>query len=215
MSDTVAMGKITKGFNYEVVMGSPVLGIFVMIPELGDYSGQTIAIEVKRNTQVNGKLAASQMLDQVLLEGEAVVILLEDAPKEIITTTWTAVAKYSANALAIAVQTAQINSDFVAILNVNSVNVYPYIHWNPKCGIGPVIMPVIENASGIYEMSSAGMKIGSSLMLNNVIYKESIQVGSKYIAYGNDEDGNPFSTPPMRCVEAGENPVFSTIDNIE
>ena len=60
-------GKISKGFFSTVVMGNdPILGQFVMIPDKGNYVGETLGVEIDKSTLLNGQPAKSLHLDKIL-----------------------------------------------------------------------------------------------------------------------------------------------------
>lgn len=79
-------------------------------------------------------------------------------------------------------------------VKVKNVKVYPYIDWNGG-GIGPVILPVIEGASGTYAVGTLGRSVFYNLDLDPE--KSSIGIHQKYFATGENEDGIPFTTPWM------------------
>ena len=75
-------GKISKGFFYTVVMGNnPILGHFVMIPDKGNYVGETLGVEIDKSTLLNGKPAQSLHLDKILGSGKRVSVKLKAAPE--------------------------------------------------------------------------------------------------------------------------------------
>jgi hypothetical protein len=75
---------------------------------------------------------------------------------------------------------------------VKNVNVYPYIDWNGG-GVGPVILPIIEGASGTYAVGTLRRSVFYNLNLEPE--KSSIGVHQKYFATGENEDGTSFTTP--------------------
>lgn len=79
-------------------------------------------------------------------------------------------------------------------VKVKNVKVYPYIDWNGG-GIGPVILPVIEGASGTYAVGTLGRSVFYNLDL--APEKSSIGIHQRYLATGETEDGTPFTTPWM------------------
>jgi hypothetical protein len=79
-------------------------------------------------------------------------------------------------------------------VKVKNVKVYPYIDWNGG-GIGPVILPVIDGASGTYAVGTLGRSVFYNLDLKPE--KSSIGIHQRYFATGENEDGTPFTTPWM------------------
>ncbi len=74
-------GKISKGIFYTVVMGNdPILGQFVMIPDKGNYVGETLGVEIDKSTLINGQPAKSLHLDKILGSGKRVSVKLKAAP---------------------------------------------------------------------------------------------------------------------------------------
>ncbi len=91
-------------------------------------------------------------------------------------------------------------------VKVKNVNVYPYVEWHGG-GVGPVILPVIENASGTYAVGTLIMSVFYNLDLN-VTEKPKLGIHQRYVATGETEDGTPFSTPWMYCTNASNQPEF-------
>jgi len=91
-------------------------------------------------------------------------------------------------------------------VKVKNVNVYPYVEWHGG-GVGPVILPVIENASGTYVVGTLIMSVFYNLDLN-VTEKPKLGIHQRYVATGETEDGTPFSTPWMYCTNASNQPEF-------
>ncbi|MFB9077464.1 hypothetical protein ACFFLS_18360 [Flavobacterium procerum] len=90
---------------------------------------------------------------------------------------------------------------------VKNVNVYPYIDWKGG-GIGPVILPVIEGASGTYAVGTLLTSIFYNLNLTDATQKNKLGVHQKYFATGETEDGSSFTTPWMYCTNTSDNPEF-------
>jgi len=91
-------------------------------------------------------------------------------------------------------------------VKVKNVNVYPYVEWHGG-GVGPVILPVIEGASGTYAVGTLIMSVFYNLDLN-VTDKPKLGIHQRYVAMGETEDGTPFTTPWMYCTNAGNQPEF-------
>lgn len=90
---------------------------------------------------------------------------------------------------------------------VKNVNIYPYIDWKGG-GVGPVILPVIEGASGTYAVGTLMTSIFYNLDLTTATQKSKLGVHQRYVAIGETEDGTPFNTPWMYCTNAGDQPEF-------
>ncbi|MCD0470952.1 hypothetical protein [Flavobacterium sp. JAS] len=79
-------------------------------------------------------------------------------------------------------------------VKVKNVNVYPYVDWNGG-GVGPVILPVVEGASGTYAVGTLIRSVFYNLDLQTKNSK--LGIHQKYVAIGETEDGTPFTTPWM------------------
>lgn len=90
---------------------------------------------------------------------------------------------------------------------VKNVNVYPYIDWKGG-GVGPVILPVIEGASGTYAVGTLITSVFYNLDLKSATQITPLKVHQRYVAIGQTEDGTSFTTPWMFCTNAGDNPEF-------
>jgi hypothetical protein len=84
-------GKITKSFMYTRV--GQTLGYFVMIPENGNYQGETVGITITESTHESNKPESFQQGLEVSIQTEADPQLVNPEP-----TTWTADCKYAATA---------------------------------------------------------------------------------------------------------------------
>ncbi|HYH04195.1 MAG TPA: hypothetical protein VEC37_13980 [Bacillota bacterium] len=87
------------------------MGNFVIYPSSGEFSGQTIAISVLKNTLVSiggvTRPAEEFNLPEILREPLLVIVDTNEAPQPIITDgSWTAIAQYSATAEEITVKLA-------------------------------------------------------------------------------------------------------------
>ena len=91
-------------------------------------------------------------------------------------------------------------------VKVKNVNVYPYVEWHGG-GVGPVILPVIEGASGTYAVGTLITSVFYNLDLN-VTEKPKLGIHQQYVAMGETEDGTPFTTPWLYCTNAGIQPEF-------
>ncbi len=96
---------------------------------------------------------------------------------------------------------------------VKNVNVYPYIDWKGG-GVGPVILPVVEGASGTYAVGTLITSVFYNLDLTSVTQKTKLVVHQRYVAIGETEDGTSFTTPWMYCTNAGDNPEFGRTINL-
>lgn len=92
-------------------------------------------------------------------------------------------------------------------VKVKNVNVYPYIDWNGG-GVGPVILPVIEGASGTYAVGTLLMSVFYNLDLDLQTQKPKLGIHQRYVAIGETEDGTPFTTPWMYCTNNSSQPEF-------
>lgn len=92
-------------------------------------------------------------------------------------------------------------------VKVKNVNIYPYIDWHGG-GVGPVILPVIEGASGTYAVGTLFTSIFYNLDLNQLGQAPKLGIHQRYVAIGETEDGTPFTTPWMFCTNAGSQPEF-------
>lgn len=91
---------------------------------------------------------------------------------------------------------------------VKNVNIYPYIDWPPHAGIGPVIPPVIEGATGTYAVGTLTTNIFYNLNLKGGKRTGELSVHHQYVAIGQYENGSSFTTPWMFCLNDGKEPTF-------
>jgi hypothetical protein len=103
-------------------------------------------------------------------------------------------------------------------VKVKNVSVYPYL----GVGIGPVVPPVIEAAKGTYAVGTLAMSVYYNLDLSGGKRLKDIVVHGQYIAHGEYENGSPFVSVWMYCLDAGKDPKFgrtitigATADNPE
>jgi hypothetical protein len=92
-------------------------------------------------------------------------------------------------------------------VKVKNVNVYPYVDWSGG-GVGPVILPVVEGASGTYAVGTLIMSAFYNLDLDSVEQSSQLVMHQRYVAMGETEDGTPFTTPWMYCTNTGNQPQF-------
>lgn len=92
-------------------------------------------------------------------------------------------------------------------VKVKNVSVYPYVDWNGG-GVGPVILPVIEGASGTYAVGTLIMSAFYNLDLDSGNQSSQLVVHQRYVAMGETEDGAPFTTPWMYCTNTSNQPQF-------
>ncbi|WP_281231802.1 hypothetical protein [Flavobacterium gelatinilyticum] len=95
---------------------------------------------------------------------------------------------------------------------VKNVNVYPYIDWKGG-GVGPVILPVIEGASGTYAVGTLIRSVFYNLNLSST-GQTKLGIHQRYVAIGEYQDGTPFTTPWMYCTNAGDEPQFGRTINL-
>lgn len=92
-------------------------------------------------------------------------------------------------------------------VKVKNVNVYPYFSWHGG-GIGPVILPVIEGASGDYSVGTLLTNVFYNLNLSGGQQSSPLVVHESYIAIGETEEGAPFTSHWMYCLSGGSEPTF-------
>lgn len=88
-------------------------------------------------------------------------------------------------------------------LKVTDVDICPYIDWDPRWGIGPVVLPVVTGGHGTYVIDASGVGVGYELDITGGTIEHppigKLMVGGTYVARMTDEDGNPVSSPPITC----------------
>ncbi|WP_157505916.1 hypothetical protein [Flavobacterium chungangense] len=92
-------------------------------------------------------------------------------------------------------------------VKVKNVNVYPYVDWHGG-GVGPVILPVIEGATGTYAVGTLLMFVFYNLNLDLQSQNPKLGIHQRYVATGETEDGTPFTTPWMYCTNDSSQPEF-------
>jgi hypothetical protein len=94
-----------------------------------------------------------------------------------------------------------------ASINLKNVKVYPYIEFNGG-GIGPVLLPVIENAKGTYSFATFGRNVSYGLKLSDGKQLEKLVLHNKYFAVGEDDNGGIVTTHWMYCTDDSKTPSF-------
>jgi hypothetical protein len=89
-------------------------------------------------------------------------------------------------------------------VKVKNVSIYPYL----GVSIGPVVEPVLTGASGTYSVGTLGMSIFYNLDLSGGKYSGDLGVHKQYIAQGQYEDGSPFISVWMYCLDDSPKPRF-------
>jgi hypothetical protein len=90
-------------------------------------------------------------------------------------------------------------------VKVKNVKVFPYIGGG---GVGPVVEPIIQGASGTYSVGTLGLHIFYNLNLTGGKQTQAPVVHGQYYAMGEYEDGSGFATVWMYCTESGKAPQF-------
>lgn len=85
-------------------------------------------------------------------------------------------------------------------VKVKNVNIYPYINFNSG-GPGPVIPPVITNAQGTYAVGTLGLSVFYNLNISDGVSVGKLSVHNSYIAEGEYENGSPFTSHWMYCLD--------------
>jgi hypothetical protein len=92
-------------------------------------------------------------------------------------------------------------------VKVKNVSLYPYVNWHGG-SIGPVIPPVIEGATGEYSVGSLFTNVFYNLTLEGGHRSSELAVHASYVAVGEMEDGTPFTSHWMYCLQNGPEPTF-------
>lgn len=90
-------------------------------------------------------------------------------------------------------------------VKVKNVKVFPYIGGG---GVGPVVEPIIQGASGTYSVGTLGLSIFYNLNLTGGKQTSAPEVHGQYFATGEYENGSGFATVWMYCLEGGKSPKF-------
>ncbi len=91
---------------------------------------------------------------------------------------------------------------------VTNVTVWPHVNWPKNGGVGPVIPPVICDASGQYAVGTLFTNIFYNLNLDDVTPKYPLRAGALYSATLTTASGATINTPAMICTNDGEDPKF-------
>ncbi len=91
---------------------------------------------------------------------------------------------------------------------VTNVSVYPYTHWDPHWGVGPVQLPVITGAEGTYSVGTLITHIFYNLDLQGGKHEGTLNLGGQYYASFKTSDGGTGQTPWMYCTQGGDSPTF-------
>lgn len=94
---------------------------------------------------------------------------------------------------------------------VKNVTLYPYLNASPG---GPVVEPVIENATGTYSVGTLTTWIYYNLSLKGGEHITPLKLGAKYIASAELEDGRHIETHWMQCMKIGNEPTFGLSINM-
>ncbi|BAV05628.1 hypothetical protein SAMN05421788_108226 [Filimonas lacunae] len=98
-------------------------------------------------------------------------------------------------------------------VKVTNVKVYPYFEWHGG-GVGPVILPVVDNATGSYSVGTLTTNIFYNLNLTGGQRTGTLAVHGRYFATGETEDGSPFTTHWMYCLNNSDSPTFGLTVNM-
>lgn len=90
-------------------------------------------------------------------------------------------------------------------VKIKNVSIYPYLGVGP---VGPVVEPVITNGVGTYTVSTLTTNVFYNLNLSSANFKGKLSVHDRYIAVGETENGEQFTSPWMYCTEADKTPQF-------
>lgn len=103
-------------------------------------------------------------------------------------------------------------TDTDADIKVTDVDIYPYFHWDPHWGIGPVILPVVTRAHGTYVVDPSGVGVSFMLDITGGTIEDppigKLVVGGAYVAKMTGADGKAIVSPTLTCT--GEDPVGQT-----
>jgi hypothetical protein len=89
-------------------------------------------------------------------------------------------------------------------VKVKNVSVYPYL----GVSIGPVVEPVLTGAGGTYSIGTLGMSVFYNLDLSGGKLSGTLGIHQQYIAQGQYEDGSPFISVWMYCLDNSSKPRF-------
>jgi hypothetical protein len=89
-------------------------------------------------------------------------------------------------------------------VKVKNVSVYPYL----GVSIGPVAEPIVTGAAGTYAIGTLGTSVFYNLDLSGGKYVGELGIHMQYIAKGEYDDGSPFISVWMYCLENSSKPRF-------
>lgn len=89
-------------------------------------------------------------------------------------------------------------------VKVKNVSVYPYL----GVSIGPAVEPILTGASGTYSVGTLGMSVYYNLDLSGGKAVGELGIHMQYIAQGQYEDGSPFISVWMYCLDNSSKPRF-------
>jgi hypothetical protein len=89
-------------------------------------------------------------------------------------------------------------------VKVKNVSIYPYL----GVSIGPVAEPVLTGASGTYSIGTLGTSVFYNLDLSGGKSTGELGIHMQYIAQGQYEDGSPFISVWMYCLDNSSKPRF-------
>lgn len=96
-------------------------------------------------------------------------------------------------------------------VKIKNVSIYPYLGVGP---VGPVVQPVITDGVGTYTVSTLTTYVFYNLNLTSANFKGSLSVHDRYIAIGETETGESFTSVWMFCTEADKTPQFGRTVNM-
>lgn len=89
-------------------------------------------------------------------------------------------------------------------VKVKNVSIYPYL----GVSIGPAVDPVLTGASGTYSIGTLGMSVFYNLDLSGGKSTGELGIHRQYIARGQYDDGSPFISVWMYCLDNSSKPRF-------
>lgn len=101
---------------------------------------------------------------------------------------------------------------FPNAVKVKNVDVYPYENL-PGGAVAPAPTKVIEGASGVYSVGTLFTNVMYNLNLSGGKEVTPPVVHKSYFAIGETEDGTPFTSHWVYCLQAGPEPEFGLTIN--
>lgn len=89
-------------------------------------------------------------------------------------------------------------------VKVKNVDIFPYL----GVSIGPAVEPVLKGASGTYSIGTLGTSVFYNLDLSGGKPVGELGIHMQYIARGQYEDGSPFISVWMYCLDNSSKPRF-------